>query len=192
LTEETTQPPTGDPAPAGAPGTQSTDEGETWEKRMSGLQKAHNEETRVLREQLAAATAATGQTTQTAAQTVEQAAQEAARWKAQAEANAKETEKERQLRIAETRAAKYPFAAESLGDPGVLMTMDEARLAGLNERLAPPAPTTRKGVMDANGAGRTVTPGEVPIGEKTTQQLKDDLVKYAPDWVRQLQEAQGG
>jgi hypothetical protein len=158
---------------------------------MSGLQRSHNEETRVLREQLAAAQAAAGQTTQAASQTAEQAAQEAARWKAQAEANAAALEQERKARIAETRAAKYPFAAESLGDPGVLMTMDEARLAGLNERLAPAAPTTRKGVMDANGAGRPAAPANIPTGEKTSEQLKEDLAAFAPSWTAQIKEALG-
>jgi hypothetical protein len=159
---------------------------------MSGLQRSHNEETRVLRDQLAALQAAAGQTTTQASQAVAATSEEAARWKAQAEANAKALEQERQARIVETRQAKYPFAAESLGDPGVIMSMDEARLAGLNERLSPPPATTRKGVMDANGAGRSVGAGDVPLSEKTSQQLKDDLAKHSPDWVRQMQEIQSG
>jgi hypothetical protein len=159
---------------------------------MSGLQRAHNEETRVLRDQLAALQAAAAGTTAKASQTVAATSEEAARWKAAADANAKALAEERQLRIVETRAAKYPFAAESIGDPGVLVAMDEARLAGLNERLAPPAAPTRKGVMDPNGSGRTMAAGEVPLKDKTPEQLKDDLVKYAPDWVRQIKEVQGG
>jgi hypothetical protein len=69
--------------------------------------------------------------------------------------------------------------------------MDEARLAGLNERLAPSTPP-KSGRMDANGAGRSLGATDVPLSEKTSQQLKDDLVKYAPDWVRQMQDVQKG
>jgi hypothetical protein len=192
VTDPITQPPEGEQAPQSpeAPATAPTDESETWEKRMSGLQRAHNEETRVLREQLAAAQAANQQTTQQQSQAVAATAEDAQRWKAQAEENAKALQQERQQRIVDTRTARYPFAAESLGDPGVLMTMDEAKLAGLNERLAPPQKVGTR--VDPNGAGRTVAPNEVPIGDKTTQQLKDDLVKYAPEWVRQMQDAQRG
>lgn len=192
MTDPITQPPVDGQAPEGAPDASPTDEAETWEKRMSGLQRAHNEETRVLRDQLAALQAAAAGTTAKASQTVAATSEEAARWKAAADANAKALAEERQLRIVETRAAKYPFAAESIGDPGVLVAMDEARLAGLNERLAPPAAPTRKGVMDPNGSGRTMAAGEVPLKDKTPEQLKDDLVKYAPDWVRQIKEVQGG
>jgi len=159
---------------------------------MSGMQRAHNAEMQVLRDRLSSFEATASQTTSKASQTVAETSQEAARWKAAADANAKALAEERQLRIVETRAAKYPFAAENLGDPGVLIAMDEARLAGLNERLAPPPAPTRKSVMDANGAGRSTNAGEVPLKDKTSQQLKDDLAKFAPDWMRQVKEAQGG
>jgi hypothetical protein len=192
MTDETTQPPVDGQAPAGAPDATPTGEVEDWQKRMSGLQRAHNTETQVLRDQIAALQAAQSGTTAQASQQVAATSQEAANWKAQAEANAKALAEERQLRIVETRQAKYPFAAENLGDPGVLVAMDEARLAGLNERLAPPPAATRKGVMDANGAGRSVGSTDVPTSQKTAQQLKDDLTKFAPDWTRQLQEAQQG
>jgi len=188
LTEERTAP-AGDQAPEGAPDTQPTQD-ETWEKRMSGLQRAHNTETQVLRDQIAALQAASGQTTTQASQTVAETSQEAARWKQLADANAKALAEERQLRVVETRQAKYPFAAESIGDAGVLISMDEGRLAGLNERLAPPPPSARR-VMDANGAGRSLTAGEKPLKDKTAQELKDDLAKFAPDWVRQIKEATG-
>ena len=187
MTDPITQPPVNGQAPEGAPDATPTGEAETWEKRMSGLQRAHNEETRVLRDQLAALQVAAAGTTAQASQSVAATSEEAARWKAAADANAKALAEERQLRIVETRAAKYPFAAESLGDPGVLVSMDEARLAGLNERLAPPA-ATRKGVMDPNGSGRTMGAGEIPLKDKSIEQLKDDLVKYAPDWVRKIKE----
>jgi len=193
MAEDTTQPPVGDSAPpeGEAPSTQPTDGAETWEKRMSGLQRAHNEETRVLRDQIAALQAASGQTTQQASQAVTQTSQEATRWKQEAEAAAKALAEERQLRIVETRTAKYPHAAQNLGDPGVLIAMDEGRLAGLNELLAPPQSAPTRTRMDANGAGRTLAPMDVPLGEKTSQQLKDDLAKFGPDFASQLKEEQG-
>ena len=190
MTDETTTAPVSLQAPEGAPAGEPTLEGgEDWQKRMSGLQKAHNEETRVLREQLAAAQAAAAQTTQAATQETSTLSAEAQQFKRLAEEAQQALQQEKQARIVDTRAAKYPFAAESLGDPSVLAAIDEAKLAGLNARLggitkAPP-------LMDSNGAARGVPATEKPMGQKTSADLKKDLARYGPQWAAEVRESMG-
>jgi hypothetical protein len=192
MTDETTTAPVTEQAPpTGAPATEPTQEGgEDWQKRMSGMQRAHNEETRVLREQVAALQAAATQTTQQASQQTSTLSEEAQAYKRQADEAQKALQAERQTRIVETRSIKYPYAAETLGDPGVLLSMDEAKLAGLNARLAPSV-NPRSGLMDANGAARTGPEPEKPLAKKTSAELKADLARLAPAWSAEVKEAMG-
>jgi hypothetical protein len=185
--EQATAPVTEQAPPTGAPAAEPTQEGgEDWQKRMSGMQRAHNEETRVLREQLAAAQAATAQTTQQASTQTSTLSAEAQQFKRLAEDAQQALLKERQARIVDTRAAKYPAAAESLGDPTVLAAMDEARLAGLNARLSSPGVPSRNPLMDSNGAARGGATTERPVGTGTAAQLKEDLAKFGPAWAESI------
>jgi chromosome segregation ATPase len=166
-------------APAVAPQTRTLEEVDAeWRGRMSGKDKAHDAETKTLRDQIAALQ---GQSAGVAGQAGE-AATEAERYKAQAEAATKELEALRRSATVEVRSAKYPHAAEQLGDPAVIAVMDEAKLAALDARLAPASRSVSR--IDPSMAPRSAP--EDPDRQKTSAELKADLKTYAPDWLRQL------
>ena len=101
---------------------------EFWRNRISGSDRAHAAEARVLREEIARLKGE-GQAPNGGQSTAgDDSAKEVERLKAELEA-------ERATRIVETRTAKYPDAAAALGDPRVVSSMDEARLAALQETL---------------------------------------------------------
>lgn len=89
---------------------------------------------------------------------------------------------ERAQRIVEVRSARFPNAADVL-DPSALAAMDDAKLIALEERLAPKR-VQGSGVMDPNAAPRN--PPQGAPHEKTVDELKADLERYAPDFVETL------
>ena len=136
-----------------------------WRNRISGSDRAHAATERALREQIAQ---------------LEQKAKALAEGK-QPESDpraARIAELERQLQQAEAqravdlRRSKYPNAAQSLGDG--IVGIDEATLAGLEERLAPQPP--RSPVPQANNPSRQAgTPTGKPLTEMTAAELKAQL-----------------
>lgn len=146
-----------------------------WQAKQTALGRAHAAETQVLRDQLKAAQAA-----QTPA-TGDSSASEAELKRQLADAQ-KTLQQREQEYTAGLRAAKYPHAADAL-DPTALAAMDEAKLAGLNERLAP-QPASRSFGIDPSTPPRAV--GEKPIEEKSLAELKADLVKYGPQFAAEL------
>lgn len=166
-------------APAVVPPTRTLEEVDAeWRGRMSGKDKAHDAETSKLREQIAALQGTNG----TAAGQAGEAATEAQRYKAQAEAATKELEDLRRSAAVEVRSAKYPHAAEQLGDPAVIAVMDEAKLAALDARLAPAPRSVSR--IDPSQPPRAAP--EDPNRQKTSAELKADLKAYAPEWMRQV------
>jgi hypothetical protein len=145
-----------------------------WQAKQTALGRAHAAETQVLRDQVKALQAA-----QTPA-TGDGSASEAELKRQLAEAQ-KTLQQREQEYTAGLRAAKYPHAAEAL-DPTALAAMDEAKLAGLNERLAPQQ--SRPFGVDPSTPPREV--GEKPFEEKSLAELKADLVKYSPQFAAEI------
>jgi hypothetical protein len=140
-----------------------------WRKRFSNSDKAHAAEAKVLREQLAALQS--GKATEVAS--AESGAKEMTDMVSRLQAD---LAAERAARVIDTRKAKYPAAAQALGDE-VIVQMDEARLAGLNESLTVTAPR-----VDANNPARRMS-GSKPIEDMTSEEVKA-LFKQSvlPSW----------
>ena len=175
------------PAPAAPPAEGSQGEASTqrtaaeveaeYKARLSGKDKAHAAETAELRRQLEAAQA-TGQQQATEGQ---QSQDEVTRLKQQL-AESEKTNKQQAADYAlQTRTAKYPLAAEAL-DPQTLATMDEAKLAGLNERLTPSTP--RVPVDPNTPAGGATAPK--PTDQKSSKELKADLAAMSGQFSEEL------
>ena len=153
-----------------------------WKNRVSGKDKAHAAEVEALRKH--------NETLQSRLSAVEKEAlsketvsgSEAELWKGKATELEAQLAQERQARITETRAAKYPYAAEMLGVEG-MASMDEGKLAGLNARLSdeggdvPPPP-----VIDPNSAPRSAATPPTPLREKSVADLKGDLERLSPEF----------
>lgn len=156
-----------------------------WKNRVSQKDKAHAAETRALRERLDAF--------EKQAQERERKAQEqrlsqmtdAQRAAAEVEALRKQLEDERSARVIDTRKAKYPSITAELGDE-VVAVMDEGRLAALEARFAAPAAPPPPTVFDPNSAPRTPTSGGSK--EKTSEELKAELARMAPEFLTSLRE----
>lgn len=122
-----------------------------WRNRFSQADRAHAAETKALREQVAGGTAKQAETN--------------------AEANPLADEVKRltealQAERTNTRRARYPNAAQALGEE-YLATIDEARLAGLNEALsASVAPR-----VDANNPARKVS-----APKQSSEMSRDELL----------------
>lgn len=86
---------------------------------------------------------------------------------------------------AEMRKVKYPLAAEAL-DPTILASMDEARLAGLEARLSPVVGQALSPRVESSTPPRQVTEAK-PLSEKTAAELRADLERAAPAFLRELQ-----
>lgn len=97
--------------------------------------------------------------------------------KAAADARAAAAEALAQSKVIEARKARFPNAAESLGDD-LVGTMDETRLTDLETRLSAAA-APGSGQMLSNMAHRPA--GEPPkdVRDKTVAELEADLRKYA-------------
>jgi len=133
-----------------------------WKNRQSNSDKAHAAEAAALREQISSLTGAAK-----SAPTTGQSADSTAI----VEGLQKQLAEEKQLRVVDTRAAKFPNAAKALGDDTVLAQMDEGRLASLNESLSPTAPPR----FDTNNPARQMAAGTKPLDQMTTDELKAHL-----------------
>jgi len=163
-----------EPASEVAPTGRTPEEVEAiWKNRVAGKDRAHNEEVRVLREQLEAAKAPKPD------------GSDSEDWKTKAEqAEAKLAEKEKAHAV-EVRSVKYTAAAEAL-DPDILASMDEAKLAALNARLAgdeEPPP-----IIDPSAAPRRTSGPPTPPREKSVEELESDLKRLEPEYTSALQD----
>lgn len=87
--------------------------------------------------------------------------------------------------VAETRKAKYPNAAENLED-GILVSMDEANLAALNEKLKVNISGGTNTRIDANQPPRSQPGASKPSSEKTAEELKADLASMSEAFAASL------
>lgn len=149
-----------------------------WQSRHTALGRQHAAEVQALKDQLA--TAQTGQ--QAATQTSEQAGSEVEALKRQLAQAEQANKQQAQDFSAQLRATKYPFAAEAL-DPQVLAAMDEAKLAGLNARLAPVRATVP---VDPSTPQRDSAVPK-PTAEKSVAELQADLARYAPEFAASIE-----
>lgn len=150
-----------------------------WRNRVSGKDRAHNAEVATLRGQITAlesqikAKPTTGSEDDPREGEVQRLRQE--------------LEAEKAARVMDSRKAKYPFAADTLDDD-TLARMDEAKLAALNARLDDtdvPAPGYRPS-LDPNRAARRPSSPTSPE-EKSVDDLKSDLRRYAPEFQASLE-----
>jgi hypothetical protein len=149
-----------------------------WRKRFSNSDKAHAEETRVLRQRLAALEAQAQATPgSTPPPELEARYQQMVK-----ELQQKVAETERS-RVVDTRRAKYPAAAENLGDDAVIAAMDEARMAALNERLTLEAPTRR---IDANNPAKSAAGLPKQLSEMTADELRARLEQSSNEYANAL------
>lgn len=146
-----------------------------WSARHSAAGRQHAATEKALRDQIAALEA------EKAGTQASGNADDAIR--AENERLRKQLAESEQNRALEVRSARYPLSAESL-TPSALAAMDEAQLAGLEARLTP-GPNTR---LASSTPPRTQDQPK-PLEEKSADELKADLARLAPDFVRQLREA---
>lgn len=169
--------PESQPAESSAPAPTAEEVAAEYKARLSGKDKAHAAEVAELRRQLDAAQ----QTSTSTATQAEQKDQTVEQLKAQL-AEAQKTNQQQTQDFQKTiRSTKYPNAAEAL-DPQTLATMDEAKLAGLEARLAPGKPTPAP--VDPNTPAANAAPK--PKSEKTAAELKADLAKESAGFLQQL------
>lgn len=93
-----------------------------------------------------------------------------------------------QARALEARRFRFPAAADAL-DPSALMAMDEARLAGLESRLTAKAPAPPQYVDPNRPPANPPVPAQT--GPKTSDELKADLKRFAPEFIAQLEQERG-
>jgi hypothetical protein len=155
---------------------QTVEEAEAfWRNRFSNRDRAHNAETQALRAQIDALKTAP-------APPPENESPEARRVR-ELEG---ELQRERNARAVVSLQQKYPLAAATVGD--AILTMDEAKIAGLEAALDGAAPVTNGGprpVIDPNAAPRRQSvqagsPAAKPLHEKTKDELLADLKRAAP------------
>jgi len=102
---------------------------------------------------------------------------------------------ERNGRAIDARKARYPNAAEVLGDPA-LVAADEEKLAALETRLTAgqtqAAPSQPPSLIDPNSSVRTSQAGQSQDPrEKTVEQLKAELQQYSPEFIERVEEIRG-
>jgi hypothetical protein len=136
-----------------------------WKNRVSGSDRAHAATEKALREQMAQLE----QQVKALSEGKQPAADPASQRIAELERQLQETEAQK---AAALRRSQYPNAAQSLGDS--IANIDEATLAGLEERLAPqpPKPPTPKANNPPRQAG---TPTGKPLSEMTADELKQQM-----------------
>lgn len=177
MTEDTTvgteQATEGSPAPAP---TAEQVEAE-YKARLSGKDKAHAAEVATLRAQIEALSGEKA----TATSQAEGSLSEVDALKKQLAEAQKANQQQAAEYTATLRATKYPYAAEAL-DAGVLATMDEAKLAGLNARLTPGKPGA--GIDPSTPPRDTTVPK--PTSEKSVAELKADLAKFGPQFTAEV------
>jgi hypothetical protein len=94
-----------------------------------------------------------------------------------------------QTRALEARRYRYPNASDAL-DPSALMAMDEAKLQGLEARLTVKGAAAPAPYVDPNTPPRNPTAPQ-PTGPKSSDELKADLERYAPDYQSYLATRRG-
>ncbi len=149
-----------------------------YKARLSGKDKAHAAEVTTLREQLAAAVVVgTNSTSQAQA-----ASTDVDTLQKQLVAEQDKNTQQTQAHAVALRTTKYPLAAEAL-TPDVLGVMDEAKLAGLNARLAPNATPTPP-LASSTPARESATPK--PTSEKTKEELLADLERGSAQFSQEI------
>jgi len=93
----------------------------------------------------------------------------------------RQLEESARIKTAEVRSVRFPKATESLG-ADVVATMDEERLASLEQRLGGTAPAP---VMASVAPARSIT-APPPPRDKTTDELKADLKRYEAEFLASL------
>lgn len=138
-----------------------------WRNRISGSDRAHAAEAKALRERIAALEGVSPSPAPEGGQPAGdvQAATELA------ERLQKELLAERAARVVDTRTAKYPDAAAALGDAAVLASMDEGRLASLNESLRP---ASQPRPVGANNPARSQS-GPKALADMSIEELRAHL-----------------
>lgn len=146
-----------------------------YKARLSGKDKAHAAETAALRSQIAALEASSKDSTQ-------RTVTENDAIKAELDNTKRLLAETQRIAVIETRTARFPNAAEAL-EADVLAAMDEAKLAGLEARLAP----TPAGMpMLASSTPAKASAATKPLTEKTVAELEADLSRYGPQFEREI------
>jgi hypothetical protein len=163
-----------------------------WRHRTSQRDKAHAEETKVLREQLGRFEAAEN-ARRSAEETQRQANMTAdQRMQDQIASLQRQLEDRDKAYTVELRRTRFPNIAAELDD-SALAVMDEGKLAALDAKLGSGQAASPPSLIDPNSAARTVngSPTTTP-GEKTTDQLKADLERFAPEFIREIAPGHNG
>lgn len=155
-----------------------------WKNRQSQEARAAAEREKVLREQLSQAQAAAKAAEAKATGTSSAANTEVEVLRQQNENLSRELEQTKQSALIETRKAKYPFASADIDEKAIAI-MDEASLAGLNEKLKPTGSSGTR--IDPSQAGRP-TSGGAPkaLNEKTAAELRADLAAQSGEWAEAI------
>lgn len=193
--------PPGDPASSEPPVTESTEPTEAeveevtseartveeveafWKNRVSGKDRSHAAETAELRRQLAEAQTRASTEAQQREQQAGELTESEQQWKQKYEDAEKRATEAEQARVRETRTAKYAAAAEHL-DEATLVSMDEAKLAGLNARLTgdeAPAPPP----MDPNAPRRESASPPAPR-ERSVEEMEADLKAQESEFLQRM------
>ncbi len=158
-----------------------------WKNRQSQEASAAAAREKVLRDQLAAAEARVkeGEVKASAKDAADQT--EVERLRALNAELQKQMEQQAAQATAETRKAKYPNAAENLED-NILVSMDEANLAALNEKLKVNVSggASTGTMLDANQAARPQSGASKPLDEMTSGELKAQLEAQSESFVESL------
>lgn len=168
-------------AAGGQPQTRTPEQVEAeWQAKQSALGRQHAATEKNLRDRIAALEAeskASGSRTDAENDVIKQ----------ENEALRKQLAEQATAHVMSLRQARYPAAAEAL-DKDAFVAMDEAKLAGLEARLTPEAPPqAASAVVLASTPPRDVTPPK-PASEKTSEELKRDLARMAPEYLSRLHE----
>jgi hypothetical protein len=153
-----------------------------WKNRVAGKDRAHAASEAALRDQIAELNTRLAGKQAVDAENMT----EVERANARAEAAEQRAQAAEQQRLLDVRSVKYAAAAEALDDPAQLATMDEAKLAALNARLAGDETPTPPPVIDPNAARR---PGSTPPAapkDRSIEQLESDLKDQAPAFSESL------
>lgn len=97
----------------------------------------------------------------------------------EAENKAKASEQQAQAASIEARKARFPHAAESLGDD-LVGTVDEERLASLENRLKGGAASDDQPIL-SNGGARPAGEPVKPTEAKSKAELLADLARFSAD-----------
>lgn len=147
-----------------------------WQAKQSALGRQHAATEQTLRARIAALEAQTASGERTAPE------QDAIRQ--ENELLRKQLADREVAYAAEMRKVRFPLAAEAL-DAGVLATMDEAKLAGLEARLTPQAGVAASPRVESSTPPRNIDQPK-PLEEKTAAELKADLARLAPAFLSEI------